>query len=86
MDGSKAIVRQHIERIDGVSRTWFEWSFDKGIQTKTLVVEVDFETDPNCYGFRPGVIDAIETTAKDVLTHETAMVVSFLKIVPKGIA
>jgi hypothetical protein len=28
MRGDIAIVRQHIEKIDGVTRTWFEWTVD----------------------------------------------------------
>jgi hypothetical protein len=79
----KAIVRQHIEKIDGVSRTWFEWTFDgEGSQIKTLVVEVTFDTDPNSSEFRQNLINAIEETSKGVLTEETTMTVSFLKIVP----
>jgi hypothetical protein len=42
-----AAVRQHLEKIDGVSRTWFEWTLNGSEQLKTLVVEVDFDTDPN---------------------------------------
>jgi hypothetical protein len=33
-----AIVRQHIEKIDGVTRTWFEWTVEAGALLKTLVV------------------------------------------------
>lgn len=83
MSNGQAIVRQHIERIDGVSRTWFEWTFENSIQVKTLVVEVEFDTDPNSSDFRPGVVDAIQSTAADVLNHETTMIVSYLKLVPK---
>jgi hypothetical protein len=80
---SKAIVRQHLEKIDGVSRTWFEWTYDgEGGKIKTLVVEVNFDTDPNSPAFRENVLNAIEETAKGVLTNDTTMVVSFLRIVP----
>jgi hypothetical protein len=81
---TKAIVRQHIERIDGVSRTWFEWDSEGPDMLKTLVVEVNFDTDPNDDEFREGVIDAIKQTASEVLRNETTMVVSNLKIVPIG--
>jgi hypothetical protein len=82
---SKAIVRQHLEKIDGVSRTWFEWGLEGGdsSRVKTLVVEVTFDTDPNSPGFRRNVLDAIEDTAKGDLTDETTMIMSFLKIVPR---
>jgi hypothetical protein len=52
---------------------------------KTLVVEVSFDTDPNNESFRQGVIDAIRDTAGGVLENETTMIVSHLKIVPKGL-
>jgi len=79
----KAIVSKELERIDDVTRTWFEWTFEKGQQLKTLVVEVDCPTDPNMDGFRPGLPDAIEETARGVLTSGTTMTVSFLKVVPR---
>jgi hypothetical protein len=80
---SKAIVREHLEKIDGVSRTWFEWSAEKGSLLKTLVVEVDFDTDPKSSDFRQNVLDAIEETTKGIMTNETTMGVN-LKIVPAG--
>ena len=83
---SKAIVRQHIERIDGVSRTWFEWVYDREADAlaRTLVVEVEFDTDPNSEECRHNVMDAIEDTARGVLRDDTTMLVSGLKIVPRG--
>jgi hypothetical protein len=78
-----AIVRQHIARIPGVSRTWFEWTYEDGDLLKTLVVEVDFDTDPNSTEFRQSVLDAIASTTKGVLAEETTMAVRYLKIVPK---
>jgi hypothetical protein len=59
---SKAIVRKHLEKIAGVSRTWFEWSFEAGRRLNTLVVEVTFDTDPNSSEFRGSVLSAIEET------------------------
>jgi hypothetical protein len=79
----KAIVRQHVERIDGVTRTWFEWSREEDAMVKTLVVEVAFDTDPNSPQHRPNVLDAIEDTVIEVLRSETTMVVTHLKIVPR---
>jgi hypothetical protein len=38
----QAIVRQHIEKIAGVNRTWFEWTREDSAWLKTLVVEVEF--------------------------------------------
>jgi hypothetical protein len=79
---SQAIVRQHIEKIDGVSRTWFEWTWEDTTWVKTLVVEVNFDTDPEDYEFRRAVLDAIHETASGVPKEETTMIVSHLKIVP----
>jgi hypothetical protein len=80
----KAIVRKHLERIDGVTRTWIEWDFEHaGNRTKTLVVEVAFDTDPNSIHFSEARLDAIEETAKTVLAEETTMVISKLRIVPR---
>ena len=83
MNGQKAVVRQHLEKIAGVSRTWLEWSEEDSSLVKTLVVEVDFSTDPNESGYRQNVMDAIHETAGGVLRNETTMVISHLKIVPK---
>jgi hypothetical protein len=80
----KAIVRQQLEQMSGVSRSWFEWSRGgSSALVKTLVVEVDFDTDPNSSEFRQDLLGAIESRASDVLTGETTMVVSYLRIVPK---
>jgi hypothetical protein len=79
----KASVRQHVERIDGVSRTWFEWSLEEAALVKTLVVEVEFDTDPNNSQCEQNVLEAIKSTAIGVLENDTTMIVSHLKIVPK---
>ena len=47
MSHDKAIVRKQVERIDGVTKAWFEWIYDEGELLKVLVVEVSFDTDPN---------------------------------------
>lgn len=78
----KAVLRQHLEKITGVSRTWFEWSWEDLNPVKTLVVEVDFDTDPNEAEFQRNVLDAIYETAAGVLQNETTMTVSHFKAVP----
>jgi hypothetical protein len=83
MSDVKAIVREHVERIDGLTRTWFEWSHEEGAWVKILVVEVGFDTDANSPEYQRNVLDATENTARDVLRDETTMVVSHLKIVPR---
>jgi predicted PhzF superfamily epimerase YddE/YHI9 len=77
MSNHKAIVRQDVERISEVSRTWIEWG-EQGL--KTLVVEVTFDTDPNSIDFNPAALDQIEKAASGATT---TMVISHLKIVPK---
>ncbi|WP_158807369.1 hypothetical protein [Beijerinckia sp. L45] len=77
------MLRQHVEQIDGVTRTWFELNSNAGFAVKTLVVEVNFDTDPNASDFRQDVIDAIEGTAKAVLAYQTTQVIDNLKIVPR---
>ena len=76
-------LRRHIERIDGVSRTWLEWVDWGDTFLKVLVVEVDFETDPNAAGFRQSVINAIKTTSDDVLLNEVTLAIGEVRIVPK---
>lgn len=81
---SKAVVREAVEKIDGVTRTWFEWGFEPGNkQIKTLVVEVDWDTDPNSPNHRPFMLDSIESAVKEALTEKTTMAVHGLRIVPK---
>ncbi len=83
MADPKDVVRSHIERIDGVSKTWLEW-LDWGDHfLKVLVVEVDFDTDPNAAGFRQEVINAIRSTTDDVLQNETTIAIGQLRIIPK---
>ena len=79
---SKATVRQHVEKINGVSRTWFELNLEESALVRNLVVEVEFDTDPNNSHFSQNVLDAIVSTARGVLENET--IVSHLKIVPKS--
>ena len=48
-----------------------------------LVVEIEFDTDPNDPSFRQDVLDEIEETAEAVLAEGTTMVISGLRVVPK---
>jgi hypothetical protein len=77
-----AVIRQHLARIDGLSRTWFEWSYADSQWVTTFAVELEFETAPNSPEFTQNVLNAIETTAIGV-TEETTMAVSQLKVVTK---
>jgi hypothetical protein len=80
----KAIVRQELEKIPGVTRTWIEIEFEDNMQLNTLVVEVDFNTDANFSDFRPSTLDEIERVVKDTLKNRTTMVVSKLRVVPQA--
>jgi hypothetical protein len=79
-----AMVRHHVERIAGVSRTWFEYEWGPGqdVIELTLVVEVDFDTDPNSKSFQRNVINAIYDTVTGVLKHDTAAILTRLRIIP----
>ena len=82
MSHDKAIVRKQVERIDGVTKPWFEWIYDEGELLKVLVVEVRFDTDSNSLHFRRSVIDAIVDTAETAFDEKMTMVVRHLPIVP----
>jgi len=84
MTDGKAILRQAVEKIDGVARTWFEWILEDSILAKILVVEVEFDTDPDNPRFRQDVLDAIENTSMEVSKDETTSVVGHLRIIPKA--
>jgi hypothetical protein len=81
---TKALVRQHLELIPEVTRTWFEFDLDEIGEgwLKTLVVEVEFDTDPNSPSHKPNVLDNIRLTT---LENQTTMVVSGLRVVPKRV-
>jgi hypothetical protein len=78
----KAIVRERVDKIDGVSRAWFGWLSRDSMMAKTLVVEIEYDTDPNNDRFRQSVIDAIYETVDSVLKDETTMTINHLRIVP----
>ena len=84
MRGNIAIVREALSKISNVSRTWFEWSWEDAMWVKTLVIEVDFDTDPNSPAFSQLTLDAIEKTVIGVLNDDRTMTVSYLHVVPKG--
>ncbi|MDV2987306.1 UNVERIFIED_CONTAM: hypothetical protein Q9R58_23635 [Methylobacteriaceae bacterium AG10] len=79
----KAIVREKVEALRGVTRTWFEWTSAGDPFKRELVVEVDAETDPNTSGFNSALLDAISAEVAHVLENETTMQVQSLRIVPK---
>lgn len=79
-----AIVRKELlASVPSVRRTWFEWEIEKDVHTKTLVVEVAFNTDPNGIGFEPGSLDDIRNVCLETLRDKTTMVISRVKVVPE---
>ncbi len=84
MRGDIAIVRESLSKLPNVSGTWFEWSWEDAMWVKTLVIEVEFDTDPNSPKFSQFTLDAIEKTVIGVLNGDSTMTVSYLQIVPKG--
>jgi len=84
MRGNIAIVRDSLSKLPNVSRTWFEWSWEDAMWVKTLVIEVEFDTNPDSPKFSQFTLDAIEQTVIGVLNDDTTMTVSYMHIVPKG--
>jgi hypothetical protein len=84
MEKDKAAVRVAVERIPHVTGTWFEWVLEGGEILKRLVVEVSFDTDPSSPECRRNVLEAIRDAVIGFLENETTMIVSHLKIIPKG--
>jgi len=82
MSHDKAMIRELVERIDGVTRTWFELEIEGGKRTKTLVVEVSFDLDRT--HLLRAACDEIEDTFATVLREEKGDVISKLKIVNKA--
>lgn len=79
---TKAIVRTELEKIPSVRRTWIEWDLTQESAMKTLVVEVDFDTDPNNSEFNESELDDIRAACLDVLKNKTTMIISHVRVVP----
>lgn len=84
---NKTSIRQRVESINGVVRTWFEWTSAERPDSKLLVVEVDFDTDPNAPDYKQKTISAIGETYKEVLLEglledRFPVLVSGIRIVP----
>jgi ATP-dependent DNA ligase len=84
MGQSKAMVRELVERLEGVARTHFELEIKGHSRKKTLVVEVDFDLDANSSHYSRAKIDAIEDTFATVIREENSDVVSKLRIVSQA--
>jgi hypothetical protein len=84
MSQAKAMIRELVERIDGVLSTWFELEIEGHNRKKTLVVQVSFDLDPNSAHFLRATCDAIEETVATVLREGNSDVVSKLKIVNRA--
>jgi hypothetical protein len=80
----KAMVRELIEDIDGVSQTWFELEIEGSSRKKTLVVEVSFDLDPNSAHHLRAACDDIEHTFNSILREENGDRVSKLRIVNRS--
>ena len=77
-----AAAREEFQKVPGVKTTWFEWSIKDGHWVLTLVVEVDFDTDPvNQADFNPTALDEIWDTAKSVIAT-SSVAISHLRVIP----
>lgn len=65
----KSPVRTRIEELFSVRRTWFEWSFEGGRWESTLLVEVDWDTDPKSSGFYVDGLHAIASAINQVVAE-----------------
>jgi hypothetical protein len=84
MGQEKALIREFIERIEGVNQTWFELEIEGSSRKKTLVVEVGFASDVGGTQDLRTACDEIERTYRTVIGEENADAVSKLKIVNKS--
>jgi hypothetical protein len=81
-----AAIKAQVSQIPGVSNTWLEWDLELNhtwTMAATLVVVVEFHTDPNSPEFRPSVSDAIDTTTVKMLMEEKRTVLNRVRVVPK---
>ena len=83
MANGKAIVREAVEKVDGVSRAWFEWRSDGDQLGAVLVVEIEGDTDPEGATFDPHTLKLIDQEVAHVLANHTTMMVRGIRIVPK---
>jgi hypothetical protein len=77
-----ATLRRGLEKIDGVSGTWFEWNLEGAEMVRTLVVEVEFDTDPDSEAFKADVLNEIGSLSLNTLI-EASVTATRLKVVPK---
>jgi len=84
MSAGIAVVRRRLSELAYVTRTWFEWDVSIDGHTKTLVVEVAFDTDPSSAEFSPVALDEIEASVQDALIKHTTMTVHRVRVVPFG--
>ncbi len=90
MEG-KTSIRHRIEAIRGVSGTWFEWGGADRPGAKLLVVEVNFDTDPNAPSFSNSTIEAIGEMFREVVQEglqaedSRPVIIAGIRIVPARI-
>jgi hypothetical protein len=78
------LIREFIERIEGVNQTWFELEIEGSSRKKTLVVEVGFASDVDGTHDLRAACDEIERTYRTLIGEENADAVSKLKIINKS--
>ena len=78
MEHKKALVRQYLQLIPEVTRTWFEFELENEVWLKTLVVEVSIDSDPNT---SPDLRNVLENIRLTVIENQTTMVINRLKVV-----
>ena len=81
MSEDKSILREFIERTEGVAQTHYEIEFKGSSRQKTLVVEVDFDLDPSSGTYSRAKIESIADAFAMITREESGDFVSKLKIV-----
>ena len=75
-------LREILANIEGISKNWFEWSLDGSEMVRTLVVQVDFDTDPESKDFNADAISKIGSAALNVLSVGNIATTN-IRVVPK---
>jgi hypothetical protein len=80
----KAHIRENIEHLDGVARTYLEWTIQGAHLIRTLTVEVNFDTDPASGQCRMDVLEQIRAIVIGGQDDEPAMAIANVRIAPVG--
>lgn len=78
---AKSMIREYVERVDGVAATHFEMEINGSVRKKTLVVEVNFDLDPSSEDYSREKIGEIESAFSTIIREEGSDISSKFKII-----